>query len=73
MNTLFILNDLPCGNKRSYSGLGLAVALAKHDAENLVTLFQMANAVCCAKKGQKTREAVHFREEPGPVVRHMYG
>jgi uncharacterized protein involved in oxidation of intracellular sulfur len=59
MNTLFILNDPPYGNERSYNGLRLAVALAKHDPENAITLFLMADAVLCAKKGQKTPEGYY--------------
>ncbi len=59
MNTLIILNDPPYGSERSYNGLRLAVALAKHDSESTITLFLMADAVCCAKKGQKTPEGYY--------------
>jgi uncharacterized protein involved in oxidation of intracellular sulfur len=59
MNTLFILNDPPYGSERGYNGLRLAVALAKNDPENAITLFLMADAVCCAKKGQKTPEGYY--------------
>lgn len=49
---LFILNDAPYGNERAYNGLRLAVALA--DKEGLhVRVFLMADAVVCAKSGQK--------------------
>jgi uncharacterized protein involved in oxidation of intracellular sulfur len=53
MKTLIILNDPPYGTERSYNGLRIAHALAK-DATSEVTVFLMADAVLCAKKGQKT-------------------
>ena len=59
MNTLFILNDPPYGSERSYNGLRLAVAIAKHDPAGTITLFLMADAVCCAKKGQRTPEGYY--------------
>lgn len=51
MKTLLILNDPPYGTERSYNGLRLAKALAGKGAE--VALFLMADAVVCAKAGQK--------------------
>ena len=59
MKTLFILNDPPYGSERSYNGLRLAIALAKQDPEGAITVFLMADAVCCAKKGQKTPEGYY--------------
>jgi uncharacterized protein involved in oxidation of intracellular sulfur len=59
MNTLFILNDPPYGSERSYNGLRMAIALAKHDPADSITLFPMADAVCCAKKRQKTPEGYY--------------
>lgn len=50
--TLFILNDAPYGSERAYNGLRLAGALAARDGQ-LVRLFLMADAVGCAKAGQK--------------------
>jgi uncharacterized protein involved in oxidation of intracellular sulfur len=58
MQIVMILNDPPYGNERSYNGLRLAVALAKQEAST-VTLFLMADAVGCAKKGQKTPEGYY--------------
>jgi uncharacterized protein involved in oxidation of intracellular sulfur len=52
-----IFNDPPYGSERSYNGLRLAVALAKHDPAGNITLFLMPDAVFCAKKGQKTLES----------------
>jgi uncharacterized protein involved in oxidation of intracellular sulfur len=54
MRILIILNDAPYGSERSYNGLRLAQALAKHAANAEITIFLMADAVLCAKRGQKT-------------------
>ena len=59
MNTLFILNDPPYGTERSYNALRLAIALAKHDPAGSITLFLMADAISCAKKGQKTPDGYY--------------
>ena len=63
MNTVFILNDPPYGGERSYNGLRLAVALAKQNPTNTITVFLMADAVSCAKKGQKTPDG-YYNIEP---------
>ena len=60
MNTLLILNDPPYGTERSYNGLRLAKALAAKGAE--VTLFLMADAVACAKAGQKVPQGYYNLE-----------
>ncbi len=57
-STLFILNDAPYGNERAYNGLRLAVALASQDGQS-VRLFLMADAVACAKSGQKVPEGYY--------------
>lgn len=54
MKNLFILNDPPYGTERCYNGLRLASALVKSDPSTEITVFLMADAVACAKKGQKT-------------------
>ena len=53
MKILFILNDPPYGTERSYNALRVAKSLIKHDPEIELTLFLMADAVTCARKGQK--------------------
>jgi uncharacterized protein involved in oxidation of intracellular sulfur len=53
MKTLFVLNEPPYGTERSYNGLRLANALAKHEGEE-VRVFLMADAVGCAVAGQET-------------------
>jgi uncharacterized protein involved in oxidation of intracellular sulfur len=50
-NILIILNDPPYGTERSYNGLRLAKALSNEDSH--VVVFLMADAVVCAKRGQK--------------------
>lgn len=59
MNHLIVLNDPPYGTERSFNGLRMAHALAKHDAEAGITVFLMADAVLCAKAGQKTPDGFY--------------
>lgn len=59
MNTLIILNDPPYGTERSYNGLRLAGALLKSDPQGGLAVFLMADAVLCAKKGQKTPDGYY--------------
>ena len=56
--TLFIVNDAPYGNERAYNALRLAGALAARDGQ-AVRLFLMADAVACAKRGQKLPEGYY--------------
>ena len=57
-STLFILNDAPYGNERAYNGFRLAGALANKDGQQ-VRVFLMADAVGCAKGGQKVPEGYY--------------
>jgi len=57
-SSLFILNDAPYGNERAYNGLRLAGALAAKEDQS-VRLFLMADAVGCAKSGQKVPEGYY--------------
>lgn len=59
MKHLIILNDPPYGTERSFNGLRMAHALAKHDPEGEVIVFLMADAVACAKSGQKTPDGFY--------------
>ncbi len=61
MKALIILNDPPYGTERSYNGLRLALALAKTEGTEL-RLFLMADAVACAKPGQKTPDGYYNLE-----------
>lgn len=49
---LLIINDAPYGNERAYNALRLAGALSAKDGQQ-VRVFLMADAVSCAKAGQK--------------------
>lgn len=57
-STLFILNDAPYGNEHAYNALRLAGALAAKEDQQ-VRLFLMADAVACAKAGQKVPEGYY--------------
>lgn len=57
---LFILNDPPYGTERSFNGLRLAKSLAGKDSH--VTVFLMADAVACAKSGQKVPQGYYNLE-----------
>ena len=57
-STLFILNDAPYGNERAYNALRLAAAVAGKEGQQ-VRLFLMADAVACAKTGQKVPEGYY--------------
>lgn len=57
-STLFILNDAPYGNERAYNGLRLAGAMAAKDGQQ-IRVFLMADAVGCAKSGQKLPEGYY--------------
>lgn len=60
MKILLIVNDPPYGTERSYNGLRLAKALIGKQAE--VTAFLMADAVGCAKAGQKVPQGYYNLE-----------
>lgn len=55
---LFIVNDAPYGNERAYNALRLAGSMAGKD-EVKVRLFLLADAVGCAKAGQKVPEGYY--------------
>lgn len=62
MKHLILLNDPPYGTERSFNGLRMAHAQAKNDPEAEITVFLMADAVLCAKAGQKTPEGFYNLE-----------
>jgi len=70
MRYLFILNDPPYGTERSYNGLRLADKLMKTDEAAEVTVFLIADAVGCAKAGQKTADGYYNLERMlKPILR----
>ena len=60
MKALLILNDPPYGTERSFNGLRLGKALAAEKFE--VSVFLMADAVSCAKAGQKLPQGYYNLE-----------
>jgi uncharacterized protein involved in oxidation of intracellular sulfur len=56
--TLFILNEGPYGNERSYNALRLATNLAKRSDVN-VRVFLIGDGVVCAKRGQDTPDGYY--------------
>ena len=52
MKYLFVLNEPPYGNERSYNGLRLALSLAKQSSTE-IRVFLMGDAVALAKSGQQ--------------------
>ena len=62
MKILIILNDPPYGTERSYNGLRLANSLLKADETLELTVFLMADAVACAKRGQQTPDGYYNLE-----------
>lgn len=68
--TLFILNDSPYGNERAYNALRLAGALTGKEGQE-VRIFLMADAISCAKSGQKVPEGYYnVQLMLGKVLRH---
>jgi uncharacterized protein involved in oxidation of intracellular sulfur len=55
---LIVSNDSPYGNERAYNQLRLAMSLQKRE-NTQVKIFLMADAVACAKKGQKTPDGYY--------------
>jgi uncharacterized protein involved in oxidation of intracellular sulfur len=62
MKCLFVLNDPPYGNERSYNALRLAQALSKKSPATSVTVFLMADAVVAAKANQRTPQGYYNLE-----------
>lgn len=62
MQILLVLNDPPYGTERCYNALRLAAALVRNDPATTVTMFLMADAVLCAKQGQKTPDGYYNLE-----------
>lgn len=57
-STLFILNEAPYGSERAYNALRLAGALAAKEGQQ-ARLFLLADAVACARAGQKVPEGFY--------------
>jgi uncharacterized protein involved in oxidation of intracellular sulfur len=70
VKVLFIINDPPYGTERCFNALRLALALLKDDEKPEISVFLMADAVVCAKKGQKTPEGYYNLERMIKAVVH---
>src|SRR3990167_7403677 len=57
-STVFIVNDAPYGSERPYNALRLAGALAAREGQQ-VRVFLLADAVACARAGQKIPEGYY--------------
>lgn len=68
MKLQFILNDPPYGTERCYNALRTASAVLKASPDAEITVFLMADAVLCAKKGQKTPDGFYNLERMLGVV-----
>lgn len=55
---LFILNEGPYGNERSYNALRLAGALSSREGEE-VRVFLLGDAAACGKAGQKVPQGYY--------------
>ncbi len=60
MSILLILNDPPYGTERSYNGLRLARSLIGKNVD--IRVFLMADAVACARTGQKVPQGYYNLE-----------
>lgn len=70
MNVLMILNDPPYGTERCYNGLRLAKTLLTKDPSIELTVFLMADAIVCSKRGQKPPKGYYNLELMlKPVIR----
>jgi len=57
-NILFILNEGPYGNERSYNALRTALNLVKRP-EAKVRIFLIGDGASCAKAGQETPQGFY--------------
>jgi uncharacterized protein involved in oxidation of intracellular sulfur len=55
---LFVINDAPYGNERPYNALRHAMNLVKREGV-AIKVFLVADAIFCARKGQKTPEGYY--------------
>jgi len=73
MRILFILNEAPYGNEKTYNALRLAMSLQKEHADTQVRIFLMADAVTAAITNQKTPDGYYNIERMLKFVIHKGG
>lgn len=54
MKMLFILNEAPYGNEKSFNALRIIMAMQKEYPDTVIHLYLMADSVFCALKNQVT-------------------
>ncbi len=59
MNVLMIINDAPYGSEKAYNSFRLAMTLQKEQADVIVQIFLMADAVTCALPNQTTPQGYY--------------
>mgnify|MGYP003479384132 CR=1 FL=1 len=64
---LFVINDAPYGNERPYNALRHAMNLVKREGV-AIKVFLVADAIFCARKGQKPPEGYYNIERIGQVT-----
>lgn len=62
MKYLFLFNDSPYGNQRSYNGLRLAVALAKNNGASM-RVFLLGDGILCGLAGLNPAHADYNPQE----------
>ena len=71
MKILIIVNDPPYGTERCFNAFRLASALLKNEENPQISVFLMADAVACAKSGQKTPDGYYNLERMiKSIIRH---
>jgi len=73
MKILFILNEAPYGNEKTYNALRLAMALQKDRPDSQIRIFLMADAVNAAISNQKTPDGYYNIERMLKAVIHKGG
>ena len=59
MNVLMIVNDAPYGSEKAYNACRLAMTLQREQADVVVQIFPIADAVTCAPSNQTTPQGYH--------------
>lgn len=68
MEYLFLFNDSPHGNQRSYNGLRLAVALVKSDGAS-TSVFLLGDGILCGLAGLNP---AHADYNPQEMLRQLH-
>jgi uncharacterized protein involved in oxidation of intracellular sulfur len=70
MHVLIIMHDAPYGSERPYQALRLADAMLQVEEDVELTVYLTADAVLCAKRGQRTPDGYYSIERMlKPILR----